>query len=133
MKENIVKYKCIKKYVPRVFLGNEVVSLTPDKIYKSVDGIIIDNRGKRKFADYLEKYGYIERLDKTVEGKYYYIVLDSDTNRYAVESCEWSGSVDDKNRLSNGNLFRSLSRAAEHADCLNRSCDANAVINEDGL
>ena len=133
MEENIVKYKCVKKYVPRMFLSNEVVSLTPNKIYKSVDGIIIDNRGKRKFADYLEKYGYIERLDKTVAGKYYYVVLNSDTNMYAVESCEWTCSADDKNRLSNGNLFMSLSKAAEHTEYLNRNCDANAVINEDGL
>lgn len=133
MEDNIVKYKCIKKYVPRVFLGNEVVSLTPDKIYKSVDGIIIDDRGRRKFADYLEKYGYIERLDKTVAGKYYYIVLNPDTNIYSVESCEWSNSADDENRRYNGNLFMSLSRAAECAEYLNRNCDANAVMNKDGL
>lgn len=117
-----VKYKCVKKYVPRVFLGNqEVVSLIPLKIYKSIDGCITDERGIARLADKLERNGYIERIETAIGDEYFYLELNGNDNEYVVLSARWTGSEDDRNRRNSNNMFSSMNKAFERAIKLNNN------------
>ena len=122
MEDVIATYKCVKEYVQREFLGNKVVAFTPNKFYKSKNGIIIDERGKQQFAGVLVDRGYLTGFkDAKPEIMYYYVMMKNDGSLgFMVKDAFWGqDAADDHCRLTNGNIFFRKEDAEAHAAYLN--------------
>lgn len=120
MEDVIATYKCVKEYVQREFLGNKVVAFTPNKFYKSKNGIIIDERGKQHFTHVLLTKGYIDEVKTDVPDYYYVEMTDDGSFRFVVKSAKWGQkTTDELYRMTNGNMFFRKEDAEAHAAYLN--------------
>lgn len=122
MEDVVTTYICVKEYVQREFLGNKVTALVPNKVYKSVNGIVRDERGNQQFADVLVDKGYLtEFKNGKPETMYYYVMMKNDGSRgFIVKDAFWGhDAADDHCRLTNGNIFLRKEDAEAHAAYLN--------------
>ncbi len=120
MEDVIATYKCVKEYVQREFLGNKVVAFTPNKFYKSKNGIIIDERGKQHFTHVLLTKGYIDEVKTDVPDYYYVEMTDDGSFGFVVKSAKWGQkTTDELYRMTNGNMFFRKEDAEAHAAYLN--------------
>lgn len=129
--DNVInKYICVKEYVQREFLGNKVTALVPNKVYKSVNGIVRDERGNQQFADVLVDRGYLtEFKDAEPETMYYYVEMKNDGScGFMVKDAFWGqDAADDHCRLTNGNIFFTKEDADAHAAYLDSSTLRNII------
>jgi len=127
--DNVInKYICVKEFVLREFLGNKVTALVPNKVYKSKNGIIIDERGNQHFMHVLLTMGYIDEV-RTDVPEYYYVMMKNDGScRFDVKSAKWGqDAADDHCRLTNGNIFFRKEDAEAHAAYLDSSTLRNII------
>lgn len=124
----INKYICVKEYVQREFLGNKVTALVPNKVYKSVNGIIRDERGNQHFADVLSSKGYIDEVKTDVPDYYYVEMTDDGSLGFVVKSAKWGQkTTDELYRMKNGNMFLKKDDAEAHAAYLDSEALRNLI------
>lgn len=128
MDDVIKTYKCVKEYVQREFLGNKVVAFNPNKLYKSKNGIIIDERGNQHFADVLSSKGYIDEVKTDVPDYYYVEMKDDGSLGFVVKSAKWGQkTTDELYRMTNGNMFFKKEDAEAHAAYLDSGSLRNLI------